>query len=443
MPDWLNDFDLSTIDPDQLRAAFPLAVAGVIVWALWLYRVILSAAGQADRQRLPHHDLGGGAVLSARTRTSCMRCLRNWLAQDPTEVIIVLDVADTEALRTDHRARRPAGAGRSCSSTPASAPRSASASGPRRGEIVVLVDSDTRWQPGLLAAVQMPFVDPEVGGGRHPAERVPAHHQRLAADRRLAGQPALLRLRAGDGPGRRGRLPVRAHRRLPARGGHAGAGEPGERVLPRPPLRRRRRRPADLAGAGLGLQDRAPVLGPGAVDVPRLVPGLRQAAGAVEPQLLPLLPDRAVQGLAVAGPVRHQDHRAADPAHPGDHGHDPRLPVVQPPGADRGPASSLALVWLLRRPRHPRVLAPAPAPAGDPAAAAAGAGRHHDRAADQALRLRDHEQAGLADPAPRTASAARARTRRRWRARAAATCPRRTNRRSRAPRRSELARDTR
>jgi hyaluronan synthase len=33
-----------------------------------------------------------------------------------------------------------------------------------QSEIVVLVDSDTRWQPGLLAAVQMPFIDPYVGG---------------------------------------------------------------------------------------------------------------------------------------------------------------------------------------------------------------------------------------------------------------------------------------
>jgi hyaluronan synthase len=30
-------------------------------------------------------------------------------------------------------------------------------------EVVVLTDSDTRWEPGLLAAVQMPFVDPMVG----------------------------------------------------------------------------------------------------------------------------------------------------------------------------------------------------------------------------------------------------------------------------------------
>ena len=63
MLDWLHDFDLSTIEPSEMRAAFPLAVAGVIVWALWLYRCILSATGQADRQRLHDHDLGGRAVV--------------------------------------------------------------------------------------------------------------------------------------------------------------------------------------------------------------------------------------------------------------------------------------------------------------------------------------------------------------------------------------------
>src|SRR5699024_9094340 len=48
-------------------------------------------------------------------------------------------------------------------------------------------------------------------------------------------------------------------------------------------------------------------------------------------------------------------------------------------------------------PWHPRYLPPAQAPAGDPPAAGGRAGGHPHRAADQGLRLRDHEQAGLAD----------------------------------------------
>src|SRR5688572_14832811 len=96
MPEWLNDFDLSTIEPDQLRATFPLAVAGVIVWALWLYRCILSAMAKP-------------VVNNFATTTSVvvpsyhedpdilMRCVSNWRSQNPTEIIVVLDVADTEA----------------------------------------------------------------------------------------------------------------------------------------------------------------------------------------------------------------------------------------------------------------------------------------------------------------------------------------------------------
>ena len=160
--------DLSFLDPrigeisaDQLWAAFPLAAAGLVVWGLWLYRVVLS------RRARP-------VVNDFRTTTSVvvpsfhedpdilMRCLDSWLAQDPTEVIIVLDVADTEAQERilalgDPRVRavmfRHAGK------------RSALGVGIRlaTSELLVLVDSDTSWQPDLLQNVQMPFVDAEVG----------------------------------------------------------------------------------------------------------------------------------------------------------------------------------------------------------------------------------------------------------------------------------------
>ncbi len=138
-----------------------MALAGLVVWSLWLYRVILS------RRARP-------IVTDFRTTTSVvvpsfhedvpilMRCLRSWLDQDPTEVIVVLDIADVEAMEQiraldDPRVRpflfRHAGK------------RSALGVGIREavGEVLVLTDSDTSWQPGLLEAVQMPFADPRVG----------------------------------------------------------------------------------------------------------------------------------------------------------------------------------------------------------------------------------------------------------------------------------------
>ncbi len=145
----------------EYRSYFPLAIAGTIVWGLWLYRVILS------RRAKP-------IVTNFRTTTSVvvpsfhedpnilMRCLDSWRAQNPTEIIIVLDVADVEAYNRivalgDDRVRPVLfhHAGK----------RSALGCGIRlaTSELLVLVDSDTWWREGLLEAGQMPFADPQVG----------------------------------------------------------------------------------------------------------------------------------------------------------------------------------------------------------------------------------------------------------------------------------------
>lgn len=153
---------LAAIDAGQWRAFMPLALAGAVVWSLWLYRCILSA-----RARPIENDF--------RTTTSVvvpsyhedpdilMRCLANWRSQDPTEIIVVLDVADTDAYRRINALGDPV-------ITPIlfqhAGKRSALGVGIRRAtsELLVLTDSDTQWQPGLLEAVQQPFADPEVGG---------------------------------------------------------------------------------------------------------------------------------------------------------------------------------------------------------------------------------------------------------------------------------------
>lgn len=145
---------------------FPLAIAGAIVWGLWIYRFVLS------RRARP-------IVTDFRAATSVivpsfhedpeilMSALESWRAQKPDEIIIVLDAEDLEAFRRivalGDNTVRPVlfhHVGK----------RSALGAGIRlaKHEILVLTDSDTWWQPGLLANVQMPFADAAVGAvGTH------------------------------------------------------------------------------------------------------------------------------------------------------------------------------------------------------------------------------------------------------------------------------------
>ncbi|WP_344914340.1 glycosyltransferase family 2 protein [Streptosporangium oxazolinicum] len=144
------------------RDLIPLGLAGLLVWGLWVYRVVLSRLAKPVVNG--YRTTVSVVVPSYREDAEILvRCLASWLAQDPQEVIIVVDVADTEChakLRevTDPRLRVLV--------FEHSGKRSALGVGIRaaRGEVVVFADSDTWWQPGLLAAVQMPFEDPAVGG---------------------------------------------------------------------------------------------------------------------------------------------------------------------------------------------------------------------------------------------------------------------------------------
>lgn len=157
----LSSFAMPEIEVSQWRDYAPLALAGMVVWSLWLYRFVLS---HRAKPLVNNFSTTTSVVVPSYHEDPdiLMRCLETWRAQNPTEIIIVLDVEDTEAYRRiqglgDERLKpvlfKHAGK------------RSALGVGIRRAtsELIVLCDSDTLWQPGLLQAVQHPFVDPEVG----------------------------------------------------------------------------------------------------------------------------------------------------------------------------------------------------------------------------------------------------------------------------------------
>lgn len=155
-PEAIADF-IATLTP-----YFPLAAAGLFVWALWLIRAIMSATARPIESDF--RSTVSVIVPSFHEDPDILiRCLETWRAQDPDEIIIVLDIADVDTYDQivalgDDRVRpilfEHAGK------------RSALGAGIRlaRYDILVLTDSDTSWTPGLLVEVQKPFADPAVGG---------------------------------------------------------------------------------------------------------------------------------------------------------------------------------------------------------------------------------------------------------------------------------------
>jgi hyaluronan synthase len=141
----------------------PLGVAGLISWSVWgarwlrsrFYRPLTNDFRTTTSVVVPSYREDPEVLV---------RCLETWLHDKPDEIILVVDLADVgvlerlEAYRDNPRVRvlpfRHQGK------------RSALGVGIRaaRHEIIVLVDSDTAWEPGLLDAIQMPFVAADVGG---------------------------------------------------------------------------------------------------------------------------------------------------------------------------------------------------------------------------------------------------------------------------------------
>lgn len=146
----------------QARHLLPIGVAGTISWSVWLTRIFLS---RLYRPKPAGFTTTTSVIVPAYREDPDIldRCLDSFLAEGPTEVIVVPDLADTEVIRRltgrrdprlvvipfDHKGKR-----------------SALAVGIRaaKSEVLVLADSDTEWLPGLLGAVQAPFEDPRVGG---------------------------------------------------------------------------------------------------------------------------------------------------------------------------------------------------------------------------------------------------------------------------------------
>jgi cellulose synthase/poly-beta-1,6-N-acetylglucosamine synthase-like glycosyltransferase len=167
----------------QLHHYVPIGLVGVLSWSVWLLRFTLS---RVYRPVQSGYMATTSVVVPAYREDPDIidRCLESWLRENPTEVIVVPDVADTEVIE---RLRERASTDPRLIVLPFvhAGKRSALGVGIRHAsqEILLLADSDTSWEPGLLSAVLAPFADPEVGG---VGTRQNAYLPRTSVWRRIA-----------------------------------------------------------------------------------------------------------------------------------------------------------------------------------------------------------------------------------------------------------------
>jgi hypothetical protein len=156
-------YQASGLLPQRDHQWWPFGLIGLLSWSVWGVRRYLSH----HRYELAQTDFATTtSVIVPVYREDAdvlERCLRTWLRESPTEVILVVDDQDEFLLDRLEALHLPAVRVMPWRHT---GKRGALAAGVRaaRGEIVVFADSDTQWRPGLLAAIQMPFADPLVGG---------------------------------------------------------------------------------------------------------------------------------------------------------------------------------------------------------------------------------------------------------------------------------------
>jgi hyaluronan synthase len=148
----------------QLHHWVPIGFVGAISWSVWLVRFTLSRVYRPVP--VGYMTTTSVVVPSFREDPDILeRCLDSWLAENPTEVIVVPDLEDIEVIRL-LRARAALDPRVQVLPFAHHGKRSALGYGVRHAtqDILVFSDSDTSWVPGLLPAVLAPFKDPKVGG---------------------------------------------------------------------------------------------------------------------------------------------------------------------------------------------------------------------------------------------------------------------------------------
>jgi len=152
-----------------LDIPIPIGIIGAWRWGIWGVRRLI---GRWYRAQEPNGYWMSTAVVTPVYNEDpelFRAALRSWAANQPKEIIAVIDHTDTRCMAQfrefeEEIAHAPIELKMMITKTPGKRPALADGILVATSDVVFLVDSDTVWDPDVLPKALAPFIDPEVGG---------------------------------------------------------------------------------------------------------------------------------------------------------------------------------------------------------------------------------------------------------------------------------------
>lgn len=150
---------------NPLFLLIPVGIIGFWRWSVWLIRRLI---GLRYRPQPPRPSTNTVSIITPvyNENTKVFQdALESWAQENPQEIIAVIDHSDTACIeKFKEFANTFAGARLIVTRKPGKRAALVDGIAAAAGDIVILVDSDTVWEQGVLAKVTTPFSDPQVGG---------------------------------------------------------------------------------------------------------------------------------------------------------------------------------------------------------------------------------------------------------------------------------------
>jgi len=143
---------------------FPLALVGVWRWGTWLVKVLLAQLYDPFEGPVPDLSVSVVVPVYRADPDEFMDTAQTWLANDPHELIAVIDHGDEEIIeRFQSLADEHSNVTCEVTTTPGKRPALQDGVELASGDIIALVDDDVRWRENTLTEFLKPFTDTDIG----------------------------------------------------------------------------------------------------------------------------------------------------------------------------------------------------------------------------------------------------------------------------------------